>query len=164
MTDPFHSTNRTHDYLERPPMTPSPSDNSFMLSQLKSVLDAIKLELLKDHPDVLCATKVDGGNLISDTLPHTVRFEVGGKPVTVHKTLLWNPTAKIVAASVTGLVTFADGFVIDASPITLSIPIQELSIALVTGATQIAVNMPSNLATDGSIFIYGFTIPDYERM
>ncbi len=164
-------TMRTHDYLERPPlMEPerqaTPNDNTFALhSMMEHYLKEIRNELCKTNPDVMCQTVVQGGPIINDTKSHTVWFEVGGKRVTVYKTLMWSVSGLVVNASVTSMSNADDGFTIPSNPLhassnvlQLNVPIFELAIATPSGT--IGVNIPSNLSANRSVFIYGFTIPD----
>lgn len=127
---------------------------------LQEYLGDIRRELLKVNPEVLCQSIVQGGSTISDTLPHTVRFELGGSPVYAYKTYLWNQTGVPVTASFIGMSVASDGFDIPSSGVVLDVPIHELSICLGSAGTVI-VNSSTGNATNGALFVYGWTIPSY---
>jgi hypothetical protein len=114
------------------------------------------------NPRVLCETNVQGGNTISDLASHTVKFLAGGKPVTVYKVLLWTQSSVAVSASITGMANSDDGFIIPTTLTELHIPISEMYIAL-NAAGTVGVNIPANINSDDSVFIYGFTTPDYGK-
>lgn len=152
------------DYLEPRPLKQSTqADTSFALGALMSeLLGAIRHELLKDHPEVLAETRVGTNNVLADQRPQGVSFLVGGQPTIVHKILMWNQTGKAVRVSISGMSDADEGFSLTGTLIQLDIPIGGLSIALDEAGT-IGVNRPDSTSADGTIFIYGFTIPTHEK-
>lgn len=155
---------RTQDFLQRPPMAEkqmTKDDYDFTSQEiLRGGLKKIYDELCMLNPSVLCESRVEGGNVITDTEPHLVRFIAGGKPVTVYKVILWTQSGKEVNATFAGMAGANDGFTVPATMQELHIPISEMSIALSSAGT-LGVNIPSNLSADYSVFIYGFTTPQY---
>jgi hypothetical protein len=159
---------RNADFLQRPtPMEPQTTSGDVAYStqlMLEQYLGDIRRELIKSNPDILTMTSVQGPNPIistaTDLQVRTLKFLSGGKPITVYKTYLWTNSAKAVRASFNGLSSGADGFVIPSSPQVLDVPISEIQIALNVAGT-IGVNLPSGIAADGSVFVFGFAIPEY---
>lgn len=161
-------TGAGRDFLQRPGFNEPQTTNSDIFFQLnetmKLYLGDIRRELLKKNPDILCATNLQGPNPITSTATdlqvRTVKFLSGGRPVTVYKTFVWTNSAKAVRASFNGLSNGNDGFVIPATPFIIDVPIEEMQIALNVAGT-IGVNIPSGIAADGSVFIFGFAIAEY---
>ena len=142
-------------------------------------LREITLELRKSpNADVLCSAVVHGtsqlSNAISDINSHEVSFEVGGKPVSIYKLLAFS-TYKAADAglpitlSILSLANSMDGFIVPAvsatvAPLFMAITVRSVWVQIPTLASSgvCAVNGPAD-ATNGGLFLYGFTIPDYDR-
>jgi hypothetical protein len=149
---------------EAEPMTDPMSGVSSALGEQSSIMADIRRELLKLNPDVLTETKVVGGNIIDTLAPRRVFFEIGGKPVTVYKVIAWTTqNGTSIALSVGPMANVNDGFILTSSPTVLELPLDNLYLAYSTQGAEIIVNGPSNIATTGGVFIYGFTISDYDR-
>jgi hypothetical protein len=170
------------DLLTANPAVPeggSLSQSNSLLQEQTDWLREIAFELRKSpNADVLCSTVVHGtsqlSNAISDTNVHEVSFEVGGKPVSIYKLLAFS-TYKAVDAglpitlSILSLANSMDGFVVPAvsatvAPLFMAITIRSVWVKIPTLASTgtCAVNGPAD-ATYGGLFLYGFTIPDYDR-
>ena len=156
-------TSVNFDYLEAPAIkNGTPADAGWALQQtLKDLLGSIRHELLKLNPEVLTETNITGGGNSITPGVKKVWFEFGGKPTTVYKTILWNQTAQTINVSFSGMTEANDGFSISSVPVELNVPLSELYVILPAGTTM-ALNNPTSLVTNGSFFIYGFTIPNYE--
>lgn len=128
------------------------------------VLLDIRRELMKQNPEVLAVTRVQGNNTIAaaDTTDKRVFFEVGGKAVTIYALWAYSTYDGNVYLSINSMSKANDGLVFAAGDqIYLPLAIDSVHI-LSDGANALAVNDPSN-ATHGGLFIYGFTIPDFDR-
>ncbi len=126
------------------------------------VLADIRRELLKQNPDVLAITKVQGSNVIDDTNDHRVYFEVGGKPVTAYSILIYSTFTGTVALSPNSMSKQNDGILLAQGDVTV-LPIAVDSLHIMTdGSNPCSVNDSSD-ASEGGFFIYAFTIADYER-
>jgi hypothetical protein len=160
-TAPFPGL-RTRDHLEQPtePQATQADVNFGLELVMREMLGDIRRELVKSNPNVLCSTVLNGVNPIADTAPHMIRFEYGGKAVPVYRLLMWSQSGKAINASPTFMSTAKDGFLIPTTPTELHIPTWELYLCLGAAGT-IGVNVPFNINTDGSVFVYGYTIEDY---
>src|ERR1035437_2226489 len=162
----------TRDLLTVSPATPEggtlTQQNSLLVEQ-SDYLQEIALGIRKQTADVLCTTVVKGtsqlSNAITDLNCHEVAFEIGGKPVEVYKILIYNTYAQTFYFSILSMSKINDGIpVIAGASMELHIPLNSLYLMLQTlSGTNCPVNGPT--ATDvGGIFVYGFSIPDYDRI
>ena len=142
--------------------------NSLLMEQSDYLAD-IALAMRKQTPDVLCSTVVKNTsqvtNAITDLNCHEVLFEVGGKPVEVYKILIYNTYANPMYWSIVSMSKIDDGIpVTSGTSMEYGIPTHSIYIMIKTlSGTSCPVNGPT--ATDvGGIFVYGFTIPDYDRI
>jgi hypothetical protein len=153
--------------------------NSLLIEQ-SDYLQQIALELRKLNADVLCSAVVLGtsqlSNAITDTNVHEVSFEVGGKPVSIYKLLAFSTYKSDAAAlpiilSVLSLASGGlDGFYVPAvsgtvQPLQMPISVRSVWVQIPTlsAANTCAVNGPAD-STHGGLYLYGFTIPDYDRI
>ena len=160
------------DLLTVDPATPEggtlTQQNSLLVEQ-NDYLQDIALGIRKQTADVLCTTIVKGtsqlSNAITDLNCHEVVFEIGGKPVEVYKILIYNTYSQIMYFSVLSMSKINDGIpVIAGISMEFTVPVNSLYLMLSTlSGTSCPVNGPT--ATNvGGIFVYGFTIPDYDRI
>jgi len=175
------------DYLDRPPSTGYSLDTSPITDRLDKqlgILLDIRKELMKMNPSVLATTVVtdsmrsgQGDTLINDTNTHRIVFTVGGKPVQVYKCMIWGVITNsgivrfsFVPMSGSGL-GLQQGFTVQGNttpPIFLDdITISELYFQGDSASNSFVVNGNTSVAASGAtarggIFVYGFTIPDFE--
>lgn len=156
------------DFLEYRSPRQASQDNARDLSLLEQdarnvrALEEIRLELLKVNPDVLATVVVSGTNPIplADTDFRRVRFEVGGKPVTIYRLVAYSTFSGVAALSVTSMANINDGMVLGTGPITLAMPLSEVYVST-DGTAACPVNLPADL-TNGAIVLLPFTIPVFE--
>ncbi len=146
----------------------SAMQNALLLEQSDLLAD-IALAMRKQTPDVLCTTVVKGTsqvtNAITDLNCHEVMFELGGKPVEVYKILLYNTYTNPMYWSILSMSKINDGIpVTSGTSMEYGIPTHSIFMMIGTlSGTNCPVNGPT--ATNvGGIFVYGFTIPDYDRI
>ena len=158
------------DFLAPSPPTPEASpygqglDVANAMTQLAMIMSDIRREQMKNHPEVLATTVVQGINTIpaSDTNSKRVRFEVGGKPVTIYSLWAYSSFTGKVSISVNSMANINDGHILVAGDqITLTLAVDSISVVS-DGSHALAINGPSD-PTNGGLFLYGFTIPDYDR-
>lgn len=133
------------------------------ISGLQAVLIDIRRELMKQNPEVLTTTRVQGSNAIpsGDTASKRVFFEVGGKPVTVYAIWAFSSFTGNVYLSINSMATGNDGLVFAAGDqVYLPLAVDSIDI-LGDGSNILQINTSD--ATNGGFFIYGWTIPDYDR-
>jgi hypothetical protein len=134
------------------------------LTKQAIIFEDIRRELMKLNPEVLAVTKVQGSNTIAanDSGDKRVYFEVGGKAVTVYRILIHSTYTSTIGISVNSMSKRQDGMSIAANAIVqLDIAVDSLHVSRVA-ATALSINDPSD-GTNGGLFIYGWTIPDFER-
>lgn len=155
------------DFLEEPIARPIPgiTDLSQALVPHYEVLCDIRRELMKRNPDVLAVTKVQGDNTIAsgDESDHKVYFEIGGKAATVYRLLIYSTYTGDVAVSINGMGDINDGILLRDTdqPLVMDLSVDSVYVRG-DGAHAIPINVPSD-PTNGGVYIYGFTIPDYDR-
>lgn len=151
---------------ETPPPTAQPVNPTALLgpsTEVTKLLSDIRRQLLKNNPDVLTQTRVQNGNTIAmgDSGTHQVFFEVANKRATIYRLLIYSTFSGTVSISITGMARLNDGIPFAAGDL-LMLDIAVESIYLVSdGSADLPVNLGSD-ATDGALYIYGFTIPDSE--
>ncbi len=134
------------------------------ISPLHDVMCDIRRELMKQNPEILAVTKVQGNNTIAtaDTSDHRVFFEVGGKPVTIYALWLYSSFQGNAYFSINSMSKGNDGLVVAAGDqIYLPLAIDSLHV-LTDGSSACPINTPSD-TSDGGLFIYGWTISDFDR-
>lgn len=163
---------RQQDYLEQPvrPKQSTPEDGLYALEdRLVGYLKDIRHEMLKDHPSVLATVVADGNPvLISNGRATKLTFTVGGKPVMVHKLLIWRSSNSEVYMSPHNMSNLREGFIVGTidgsgvvSPIELNISVDEMYIWPVS--TDVTLNTPNPAIGNRQVSIYAWTIPNYER-
>ncbi len=167
------------DFLNHDPtQAPAPNlteQNLLLGAQQVDHLAEIAMYLRRQNADVLASAVVKGtsqlSNAISDTKSHEVMFEVGGKPVTIYRLLAFSTwwtgaAARTIGLSVLSLSKVGDGYpLITNGLLNLTIPLSSVHVmsADATIANPLIVNGPAD-ATLGGLFIYGFTVPDWDRI
>lgn len=145
-----------------------------LLGLQNNYLEEIALYLRRQNADVLCSAVVKGTaqqgatqNNINDNNPHEVVFEVGGKPVEIYDLLAYSTfTTGTVGLSVLSMSKVTDGIpFVAGTTFQFSVPVTSLWIqtAAVVSVNPLVVNGPAN-AVVGGFFLYGFTIPDWDRI
>lgn len=136
--------------------------NKTLVSQ-GSLLTSILNELRKDHPEVLAYAQSQFNNqiLAGDTGDKRVFFEIGGKPVTIHKLMVFSTYDGDCYFSVQDMggnakngihitAGFNQVFLIDVDSVHIKSD----------GAQALYINQSNS--THGGLFLYGFTIPDFD--
>jgi hypothetical protein len=136
-----------------------------LISNQTDVLADIRRELMKQNPEVLCTTVVQGGNVIQEAnRNYKVFFEVGGKQVPIYALLAYSTLAGAtaqVALSVNSMSVFEDGIPFVAGDVLYqSLTVDSMYIML--AGTGTIVNGPAT-TDEGAFYLYGWTIPDYDR-
>lgn len=166
------------DFLDAGTVKASGSTNDLLnqlLAEQSDYLALIAQHMRESQADVLTQVVVERTsqiglgtvtpNTIVDLFPHEVRFQLAGKPVLVYKTLIWSTYTKTIGVSVVRTSSSLDGmqFTSTTPPLILDIPVNELYVhaAALTVANTLSVNGGS---ADGGLYIYGFTIPDYDQI
>lgn len=165
------------DFLEAPdspPGAPNLLELAGLVNAQIDFLADIRRELMKQHPDVLCTTRVDGGNLIqAANTSYRVYFEIGGKPVPVYRTLVYSTIPDVGGAAQAAISVNSMSYMDDGIPLheivgehgwfQTDVVVDSLYIMLASvGPPTFTVNGPA-VQNSGSLYIYGWTIPDYER-
>lgn len=176
LTPPPQEISGSHrDFLT--PTTPqavsgSQSELLALMAEQNDLLQDIASYLRKQVADVLCTTVITGAGQIgpqkiTDLNSHQVRFEVGGKPVPIYSLMAYSTWTGTVAFSILSMGNVNDGIpMIAGDVINLNIPIDGgiwVSSATASIATPLIVNGPSD-PTNGGLFLYGFTTPDWDRV
>lgn len=155
------------DYLESPPIKQStPQDGLYSLqTELAKYLKDIRRESLKNNPDILATTLVAGGKIIqNEDISTRIHFEVNGKQVRVYKVIFWTDASVTARMSVTGMSVDNDGFLMNGNLQTLEVPVDELYVITHGVGGTTGVNIPNGAeGTSANLFIYGFTIQDYDE-
>lgn len=160
------------DFLERAPAVVGSSNEELvrLLAQQNDYLQNISVYLRKQNPDVLTVPVVhrtsQASNAITDIIAHQVHFEVGGKPVPIYSLLVFSTYIHNVTINIQNLANVNDGLVFAAGDtIILPIEIDNLYVQVTQlGASgECIVNGPAD-PTDGAFFLFGFTIPDYDKV
>lgn len=128
------------------------------------ILSSIHRELLKQNPNVLAVTRVQGSSpiLAPDVNDHRVFFEVGGKAVEVYSLVIYSTFSGSLAVSPNSMSKLNDGMILSAGDV-LVLPITVDSMHVLTdGTADCPINNPSD-DTDGALFIYGWTISEFEN-
>lgn len=165
MTDSNNGSFTGSDYLQVPPhqieRQTTPSDISFTTQlMLEHYFKQMRDELCKQNPNVLAETVVQFDVIRTANYNYNVTFQVGGKPVTVYKTYIWSQSAKTIRASIAQMSSASDGFTVSGTPQLLHVPLTSINLT-VTADSVLGVNVGTSQNTDGSVFVYGFTIPNY---
>lgn len=131
-------------------------------SETNQLLRRVAQSLHKVTPDVLASVLVSGANpiLAGDVQGHKVNFTINGKLCMVYRVMLFSTYQGVVGVSPVGMNNVLAGIQLSAVPIFLDIPISELYIAT-DGAAVCNINAPAD-PTAGGVYIYPFTIPDYD--
>jgi hypothetical protein len=136
------------------------------LLEIARLLKDIRRELYKQNPDVLATVEVQNAyqNQIADTNDHEVRFEVGGKPVPIYGLMAYSTYDVNVFVSIQKMSSTLDGIQLAANNVlVLGNMIDTMHVMLASkSGNGCYVNGPAD-ATHGGVFLYGFTIPDYDR-
>ena len=160
------------DLLNASPATPVAGSNAelaALMAEQADYLADIALGIRKLNPDVLCSAVVKGTsqvtNAITDLNCHEVMFELGGKPVEVYKIFAFNTYANTMYMNVLSMSSIKDGIPIaTGGSLEFGIPVNSFYLMLsALTAGSCPVNGPTT-SDVGGIFIYGFTIPDYDRV
>ena len=143
--------------------------NALLLEQ-SNYLAEIAMYLRRQNADVLASAVVKSTsqltNGITDAFSHEVVFEVGGKPVEIFNLLVFSTWTGVVAMSVQDLSKVNDGIPFAAGDVyNFNIPTHSVFVMSATAAiaTPLLINGPSN-ADLGGFFLYGYTIPDWDRV
>lgn len=165
------------DLLEAPSVVGSSNAELLrLMAQQNDFLQNIAFEIRKQNPDVLCTAVVKGTgqnknqNVIVDTRSHEVFFEVGGKPVEIYHLIAFSTYSTEVAFSIQSMSSFHDGIPLSAGDVyDLSVAVKSvyvMSPSSTDSTTPCPVNGPAENGESlvGGIFLYGFTIPDYDRV
>src|ERR1035437_1492549 len=169
-------TMQRRDLLVADPAVAEGSSNALstvLLAEQSDWLQDIALSLRKQNPDVLCSAVVHGTsqlrNAISDTNDHEVSFEVGGKPSMIYSLMAFSTYTQTVTLSILSTANALDGIPMVAGD-TVILPLNISSVylrvnTLAGGVSPVPcpINGPAD-ATQGGFFIYGSTIPDYDRI
>lgn len=150
-----------HPSVAQPPIGVS-EDYTKAFTLMQATLEDIRRELMKQNPEVLAFTRVQGLNTIaiSDTQSHRVFFEVGGKPVTIYALWAYSTFSGNCYLSINSMATGKDGLVF-ASGDQVYLPLAVDSVSILSdGSAALPVN---TAGASGGLFLYGFTIPDYDR-
>lgn len=159
------------DFLNSPNAKPSGTsvlELAALMAEQNNLLADIAMSLLKQNPSVLTVANVQGtspANDIIDTKPHMVRFEVGGKSVPVYSIFAFSTYDKTVTFSVGNMGNPLDGlpFVAgDMMEFHLTVDNIYVQATALSGGSLI-INGPAD-STHGGFFVYGFTIPDFDRI
>jgi len=152
------------DFLEEPQAHPIPGLAEALTNGFNAqveVLADIRRELMKSHPDVLAISRLQGSKIENgNNSSHKVYFELGGKPVTVYQIIAWTNDNTPVALSVNSMRAKDDGITLGTTPLVLNIAVDSVDI-ITDGSDDLFLNQPD--ATEDTVWIYGFTIPDYDR-
>ena len=160
------------DFLEATPASPGPLTTPEMLALTQRQTDylaQISSYLQRQSPDILCIPRVKNtnrDNQIADVNSHEVFFEVGGKPVTIYALLAWSTWTNNVGLSVVSMSKITDGMVMAANDVlNLQIAVSSMYVMApdATAAAPMGVNSPSD-AANGGFFLYGFTIPEWDKL
>lgn len=157
----------TRDFLETPQITTSNLDATLEhLARQTDYLREIATYLRRMNADVLATAVVLGvsqiSNAITDTRSHEVKFEVGGKPVDIHKLFIFNSYTNAVRISLLSMANSNDGFnLANNSNIYLPITTNSIFVTIpILAGSSCIVNGPADSA-NGGLFIYGFTTSDW---
>lgn len=165
------------DFLERSPgvVGSSTEELANLLREQNDYMANIALYLRQLNADVLTSAIVKNTNQftngIIDTNDHEVVFQVGGKPVEIHKLVAFSTFTTGAAVIPVSLSLLSMNGILDGIPLTptpLILDIHTHSVHLRTNYASIAtvplvVNGPAN-ATQGGAYLYGFTIPDWDKI
>lgn len=147
----------------------SPSELAILMAQQTDVMADIRRELMKQNPEVLTTTVVEGGGNNAIQLAnksYKVWFTVGGKPVPIYALLAYSTIADSnsvaqACISVASMSKFADGLPFHFEDVLYQSLAVENMYVMVQSAGAL-VNGPAG-SDAGSLYLYGFTIPDYDR-
>lgn len=160
------------DFLEDAPTVIGGSQARLMqlMSLQNDYLQEIAIHLRRQNSDVLTTTLVKGTsqltNALTDTKSHEINFLLGGKPVEIYRLLIFSTYTQSITFSPLSLANVKDGIVLTATsaPLSLLLPTHSLWVqATSLAGGTCSVNGPAD-STNGGLFIYGFTIPDFERI
>ncbi len=171
LTNPVELGGGHRDFLtpNAKPEYENQSELTRLLAEQSDFLQDIAHELRKQNADVLCTAVVKGtsqlSNAITDTNSHEVVFQVGGKPVEVYKIFAYNTYINTAYLSVLSLASVNDGIPIaTGGSFDFIIPTYSVFVMLsALAAGTCPVNGPTNSEV-GGLFLYGYTIPDYDRV
>ena len=165
------------DFLEKSPgvVGSSTEELTALLREQTNYMADIALYLRQLNADVLASAIVKNTNQftngIIDNNNHEVVFQVGGKPVEIHRLLAFNTffasdAPLPVSLSVLSMNNIKDGVPVTTTPFMWEIHTH--SVHVITNYVDIAtvplvVNGPAD-ATHGGLYLYGFTIPDWDRI
>jgi hypothetical protein len=161
------------DFLERAPgVVGSTSDELLrLMAEQNDYLQDIALYLRRQNADVLCSAVVKStsqlDNSIRDANSHEVVFEVGGKPVEIFHLLAFSTWGHTVGLSVLSLAAVTDGIPLASGDVyDLSVPTYSVFVMAPNAALNapLIVNGPSPNADTGGLFLYGYTVPDWDRI
>jgi hypothetical protein len=159
----------TRDFLEAPDTVPTEKGIVEHLAAHTNYLQDIANYTKRQVADVLAVPVVrgvsqQGAQTITDTNSHEVKFEVGGKPVEIFKLLIFSTYTGNAAMSPVGMSKLADGIRFIANDVReFNFPTHSVFLMCdLGGAVNLVVNGPA-LSPGGGIFLYGYTIPDWDR-
>lgn len=165
------------DFLEKSPgvVGSSAEELAQLLREQNDYMQDIALYLRQLNADVLASAILKNSNqfnnALTDTNDHEVVFQVGGKPVEIHKLLAFSTCTTGAAVIPVSLSLLSMNHVLDGIPLTtapLWLDIHTHSVHVRTNDANIAtdnlkLNGPAD-ATHGGIYLYGFTIPDWDKI
>lgn len=161
------------DFLKADPTNPgslSDSEKAALANmQQTNYLADIAKYLHRQNPDVLATAVVKGASQVSngiqDSNSHEVVFEVGGKPVPIYSLLIYSTWTGTLSVSVLSLSKLNDGIpFIAGDAFTLQVPTNSIFVIAPTAtiAAPLIVNGPAS-PTLGGLFLYGYTISDFDN-
>lgn len=164
----------TRDFLSGNPADPGDLSGAerdqLLMHQQTNYLAEIANYLRRQNADVLTSAVVRGAsqlsNGIADNKCHEIVFEVGGKPVEVYQVLIFSTWDGTIAVSPLSMATIRDGIQLAATDVyNFNIPtssIWAMTADSVSVSVPLIVNGPAGAG--GGLFVYGYTIPDWDRI
>ena len=167
------------EFLSESPAVPQGGSTAeqlqLMLEQADHLAD-IAQYLRRLTADVLCSAVVKHTsqltNAITDTKSHEIVFELGGKPVEIYQLLTFSTLTSgdadlPIYMTILSMANAKDGFKVPSGVVPpLMIPLKTHSVYVTVPTlanNECIVNGPAD-STYGGLFVYGFTIPDYDRI
>ena len=163
-------TTAERDFLEDAPTASGSSRATLMqlMALQNDYLQDIAQSLRIQNSNVLATAVVKGTsqltNAITDLNSHEVTFQISGKPIQIHKVLLFSTYTPKVTVNIVSPSGVNDGIAFSAGTV-LFLPISFNSLwvqaASLTGG-NLPINGPSG--ANGGFYLFGWTIPDYSRI
>jgi hypothetical protein len=159
------------DLLEAAPAVVGSSNEELLrlLSEQNDYLQDIAVYLRRQNADVLTSTIVKStnqfNNALTDNNCHEVVFQVGGKPVEVYKILAYSTYDGTIALSLLSMASIKDGIQFGIGDVlNLDTPTHSVYIMTADDVSTVPINVNGPSAAAGSFYIYGFTIPDWDKI